>query len=210
MIKRAIRILFLCVLMASVLSGCMPKRIIEKDKTNQKEEPAEKTKSKKSAGKENKEEKKEEKEEDTIVAGAVDTESKFTFSVTEAIIGIEEYEEEPIVALACSFTNNSQEPISFSWALEAKAVQNGYTLKDAYLSGVGDFNYNDIAPGSTIPVFIGWKILDAEKDITLTVVDNQHYAKKEIYSQTFTIDELIENTENYQDSGEIISEPLGL
>jgi len=146
--------------------------------------------------------------DDSIVAGSVDTASKFTFTVDDAIIGLSKYDETPIVVLAGTFTNNSDEAISFSWALGTKAVQEGYTLPEAYLSGSNNFNYNEIEPGVTIPIFIGWEIADSEGDITLTVVDNEHYAKEEIYSKTFTIDELMENTESYQETDEVIDGSL--
>ena len=149
----------------------------------------------------------EEDDDNVIVAGSVDTSSKFSFSVEEAIIGIS-YSDEPIVVLAGTFTNNSDKTISFSWALEATAMQDGYKLSTAYLSGSSDYNYNEIAPGSTIPIFIGWEIIDGESDITLTVIDSQHYAKEEIYSHTFTIDELISNTEKFQGAEEILEESL--
>lgn len=175
---------------------------------NAKQEQQEDTKEKSSKAKtEEKGQEQNDEEDDVIIAGSVDTESKFSFSVEEALIGISDLDE-PIVVLVGSFVNNSEETISFSYALETTALQNGYTLPTAYLSGTSEFNYNDIAPGNTIPVFIGWKIADGEHDITLTVIDRQHYAKKEIYSQTFTIDELIKNTENYQDSEGILEEPL--
>jgi len=197
--KKLICRLCVCLLLLGVVSvsGCVPKqREVAKEEAVKEEV-------------EKKEEEKDQKkdDDDIIVAGSVDTSSKFSFSVEEAIVGIS-YDEVPIVVMVGTFTNNSDETISFSWALEATAMQDGYTLPTAYLSGSGDFNYNDIAPGSTIPVFIGWEVSDGQNDITLTVVDSQHYAKEEIYAQTFTIDELIENTENYQNSDDVIGEPL--
>ena len=201
--KKIISILCICLLLLGVVgvSGCIPRQKREVKEEVKEEETKEEAKKKE-------EEKEQEKEDDdVIVAGSVDTSSKFSFSVEEALVGLS-YDEEPIVVLVGTFTNNSDESISFSWALEATATQDGYTLPTAYLSGSGDYNYNDIASGSTIPVFIGWKLADGENEITLTVIDRQHYAKEEIYAQTFTIDELIENTENYQDSDDVIGKPL--
>jgi len=196
--KKIINILCVCLLVLGVagISGCAPE---------QKQEAEEETKAEETKAAEEKEQKKD--DDNIIVADSVDTSSKFSFSVDEALVGLS-YDEEAIVVLVGTFTNNSDESISFSWALEATAMQNGYTLPATYISGSGDYNYNEIAPGSTIPIFIGWKIADSQNDITLTVIDSQHYAKVEIYSQTFTIDELIKNTENYQDSDDAIDKPL--
>lgn len=200
------------ILGAASVTGCR-QRFQKASKDTKEESVKEDTKKEEdsSNGKVDKKESKKDdkKEKDVIIAGSVDTSSKFSFSVEEAIIGMS-YNDEPIVVLVGDFTNNSDETISFSWALDATAVQNGYSLPTAYLSGSSDFNYNEIAPGSSIPVFLGWKIADGENDITLKVVDNQHYAKEEIYSQTFTIDELVQNTQNYQGSEDVIDEPLTL
>lgn len=146
-------------------------------------------------------------EEDVIVAGTIDTSSQFSFSVENALIGIS-YSDKVIVVLVGTFTNNSDEAVSFSWALDTMATQNGYTLSSSYISGSNKYNYNEIAPGKTIETLIAWEILDAENDITLTVIDRQHYAKEEIFSKTFTIDELIENTLNFHNSDEIFEEEL--
>ena len=200
--KRKISILCICMLVLGVFfsTGCGLLPLPKSDRGSESEIESSEESSKSS-------ESSEENDDNVIVAGSVDTSSKFSFSVEEAIIGIS-YSDEPIVVLAGTFTNNSDETISFSWALEATAVQDGYKLSTAYLSGSSDYNYNEIAPGSTIPIFIAWEIIDGESDITLTVIDSQHYAKEEVYSNTFTIDELISNTEKFQGAEEIIEEAL--
>lgn len=149
---------------------------------------------------------------DVIVAGSMDTSSKFSFSVEEAIVGLDDYDT-PIVVLVGNFTNNSDEAIEFGYALSAEATQDGFELDEAYLSGIEDFHYVPIKPDESIPVFLGWDLLDDVNDITLTVIDRNHYADEEIYSQTFTIDELIKNTEKFEDldkenSDKIIDKPL--
>jgi len=187
-----------CILLGSLMfTGCIP---VKKPNEEKKVEETEKEES-------DKKEKEEKDNDKVIVAGSVDTSSKYSFTVEEALIGLS-YDDEPIVVLVASFTNDSDEDISFSWALDVSAKQGGFTLSTAYLPGTREFNYNEIEPGSTIPIFIGWEIADAESDITLTVVDSRHYAKEEIYSKSFTIEELIKNTENYQGAEDIIEKSL--
>ena len=211
--KRKISILCICLLVLVFgmvgMTGCNQiQKAVEEQMENQLENQKEEEIEEEVEEEEEKKEDKEEKKDNTIiVAGSVDTSSNFSFSVEEALIGFN-YNEEPIVVLVGTFTNDSEDTISFSWALDATAVQGGYTLPTAYVSGSGDYNYNEIAPENTIPIILAWKIADGDNDITLTVVDSRHYAKEEIYSQTFTIDELIENTENYHGAEDIIDRSL--
>jgi len=138
-------------------------------------------------------------DDDVIVAGTVDTSSDFTFEVDGAFVGIDEYSDEPVVILVGEFTNNSKETISYGWALDAVAFQSGHELKTSYLRGASVYTYEDIEPGVTTPVFIGWKILNVMDSIEITVIDSRHYAKEELFKKTYTIDELIKNTLEYLD-----------
>ncbi len=144
----------------------------------------------------------------TIHAGTVDTSSKYSFSVESALIGTDEYTDTVCVLLVGTFTNESDETVSFESTLDAEAVQGGYTLTEAYLSGASEFNYGEIAPGQSIPVFIAWELVDGTSDVSITVTDMYHYAEAVVFEQTYTIDELVANSNAYVDSLEGFSEGM--
>lgn len=144
----------------------------------------------------------------TIHAGTIDTSSNYSFSVESALIGTEEYTDAVCVLLVGTFTNESDETVSFESTLDAEAVQGGYTLTEAYLSGASEFNYGEIAPGQSIPVFIAWELVDGTSDVSITVTDMYHYAEAVVFEQTYTIDELVANSNAYVDSLEGFSEGM--
>lgn len=134
-------------------------------------------------------------DDDVIIAGGVDTSSKYAFEVDAAVVGLDEYSEAPVVVLVGEFTNESDETVSFSDALGAVATQDGRELDSAYLRGADAFNYESIAPGKTVPVFVGWELRDGESDVEIAVYDQYHYAKQSVFEGAFAIDELLANTE---------------
>ena len=148
-----------------------------------------------------------EDDDDVIVAGTVDTSSNFSFNVEGAFVGMDEYSDEPEVILVCEFTNNSEKTISYGSALDAVAFQGGHELRSAYLRGAGAYTYENIEPGNSVPVLIGWKLVSVSDDVKITVVDRQHYAKEVLFEQSYTIDELIENSRKFvEEFGGIINE----
>lgn len=128
---------------------------------------------------------------------SVDTSSKYSFTVEGAFVGVDEYSEVPEVILVCEFANNSDETISFSSALEGQAFQDGRELSEAYLYGTNSLTYEDVQPGKTVAVLLAWKLNSADAPVELTVIDRYHYAKEEVFSETYTIDELIENSKKF-------------
>ena len=146
-------------------------------------------------------------DDDVIVAGTVDTSSNYSFSAQGAFVGMDEYTEEPEVILVCEFTNNSDDTISYGSALDAVAFQDGYELQTAYLRGASTYTYEKIEPGKTVSIFIGWKLQSATKPVKITVIDSRHYAKEVLFEQSYTIDELIENSLNFiEEYGGIVDE----
>lgn len=133
--------------------------------------------------------------DDSIESLAGDDSSKYAFEVDTAVVGLDEYSEAPVVVLVGDFTNESDETVSFSDALGATASQGGRELSSAYLRGADAFNYESIAPGETVPVFVGWELGDAESDVEIVVYDQYHYAKQAVFEGAYTIDELLANTE---------------
>lgn len=144
----------------------------------------------------------------TIHAGTIDTSSNYSFSVESALIGTEEYTDAVCVLLVGTFTNESDETVSFGSTLGTVAQQGGYELSEVYLSGASQFNYNEIAPGQSIPVFIAWELVDGTSDVSITVTDMYHYAEAVVFEQSYTIDELIANSNAYVDSLEGFDEGM--
>ncbi len=142
---------------------------------------------------------------DAIIATSPDTSSNFSFTVDAAIIGLSEYYNKPAVFMVGSFTNNSDKAMSFSSVVDVVANQGPYSLESSYISGTSTLNYNDIQPGATIPVIIGFELLDLTNGVTITATDSTHYAKQVLYNNTFTIDQLIETTKTYIDRYNILN-----
>ena len=84
----------------------------------------------------------------------------------------------------------------------------GCSLDRSYISGASAFNYNDIEPGVTVPVIVGFELISLDEDVTITATDSTHYANEVLYAHTFTIDELVENTKYYVDQYNIIEGEL--
>jgi hypothetical protein len=167
------------------LAGCLPTVPGEKEVE---QEEKDSTKDDKAA-----------KDDDVIVAGTVDTSSDYSFEVIGACVGMEEYSDEPVVILLGEFTNNSDEAISSSWALDCVAYQSGHELRDAYLRGAGAYTYDNIEPGVTTPVLIGWKLVSATDSIEITVIDRKHYAKEVLFQEKYTVEQLLANTKKLLD-----------
>jgi len=136
---------------------------------------------------------------ETIVAGSVDTSSDYTFVVRGAFVGMDEYSDDPLVILVGDFTNLSNETISYGYALDAVAFQGGHALRSTYLRGSVSNTYEDIDPGATASVLIGWKLSSITDDVEITVIDSRHYAKEVLFEESYTIDELIKNTLKFID-----------
>lgn len=189
-IKQAIKPIALIVLTVLLVGmmGCIP---------TPEPAPQEEPQANVEAEKEDTKKDEKEDEDDVIVAGTIDTSSQYSFSVEGAFVGVDEYSDVPEVILVCEFTNNSEETISFSSALEAIAFQSGHELSSAYLRGASSYNYDSIAPGKTTPVLIAWELISADDKVEITVIDRYHYAKEEIFNGSYTIDELIENSQKF-------------
>lgn len=141
---------------------------------------------------------------DSIVATTTDTSSSFSFRIDAAIIGLSEYYNDPAVFMVGEFTNNSDKAMSFSSVVDVVATQGNYSLSKSYISGVDSLNYNDIAPGATIPIIIGFELMDLTNSVTITATDSTHYANETLYFNTYTIDQLIQTTKTYIDRYNIL------
>ena len=106
------------------------------------------------------------------------------------------------------FTNNSDEDISFSTALDITARQSGMEMQSTYVPGASSYNSNNISPGTTIMVALAWELNSSEDDVSITVIDRYSYNKMTVFEETYTIDELLDNTQNYMDADEFTDEAI--
>jgi len=133
--------------------------------------------------------------------------SNFQFRYITCVIGEEKWGDDIVVMLAGEFTNNSDEAVSFSSVTDIVAKQDGFDLHNAYLPGSSDFTGREILPGETTPVYIGWKLMTTG-DVTITITDYTHYADVEIYSATFTIENLIKNTQDFANDQNMLGDEI--
>ena len=150
-------------------------------------------------------------DDDVIVAGTIDTSSKYAFEVTSALIGTDEYYDDVVnVYLVGEFTNNSDEVMDFAHVVEVTAKQDGITLDSAYISGTSKINYAEIKPGESISVILGFELVSGDDDVDIVCTDRTHYADEVLFEGTYSIDELIENTAEYIDEYEDYISDKGL
>lgn len=139
---------------------------------------------------------------------AVVAESAYEFSMDEILIGYSDYNDDYVVVMVGEFTNNSDEDISFSTALDITARQSGMEMQSTYVPGASSYNSNNISPGTTIMVALAWELNSSEDDVSITVIDRYSYNKMTVFEETYTIDELLDNTLNYMDADEFTDEAI--
>ena len=119
-----------------------------------------------------------------------------------------DYNDDYVVVMVGEFTNNSDEDISFSTALDITARQSGMEMQSTYVPGASSYNSNNISPGTTIMVALAWELNSSEDDVSITVIDRYSYNKMTVFEETYTIDELLDNTLNYMDADEFTDEAI--
>lgn len=139
---------------------------------------------------------------------AVVAESAYEFSMDEILIGYSDYNDDYVVVMVGEFTNNSDEDISFSTALDITARQSGMEMQSTYVPGASSYNSNNISPGTTIMVALAWELNSSEDDVSITIIDRYSYNKMTVFEETYTIDELLDNTLNYMDADEFTDEAI--
>lgn len=140
-----------------------------------------------------------ENEFDLAGGETVEISSDFKFEEEATIIGM--YRDEVVVLCMGNFTNNSDETFSASCALNATAFQGGLELDNAYISALYsiDFSRSDVEPGTTVPVFYAFELVDCEESVKISINDRIGFAGEALLEKEYTIDELIENTKKYSD-----------
>lgn len=131
-----------------------------------------------------------------IVADNVDTTSKYSLAPISALAGTDNATGKAAAAFAWTFTNNSDSRISFDVALSVRAVQDGRELTGVYLPQASEANGAEIEPKSSATVCKAFR-LQSTSPITLTVIDRTHYARKVVFMRTYTLGELLANTEAF-------------
>lgn len=80
-----------------------------------------------------------------------------------------DYEDNPAIIIDYSFTNNSEEAISFAVACHAKVFQNGVQLESAIVAeDLGNGYMAEIKPGATTTARLAYVLTD-ESDVTVEV-----------------------------------------
>lgn len=137
----------------------------------------------------------------------VEIHSDYTFKYKTAVIGMDRWGDEFIVMLVGEFTNNSDETTSFNKVTNCTAMQDGFTLHNAYLSGSSDFTNREIKPGESTLIYVGWKIMTTGS-VELSITDRTHYAEEVLYENTFTIPELVANTKSFGDEDNMLDKEV--
>lgn len=203
--KKLLAALLLAALSISTLTGCGIGELkdnaekvakIAKEAKEAEDEDADEDSDKKSS----KKDAEEEDDDDVIVAGTVDTSSKFAFDITGAIIGTKEYSQDTfVVYVVGEFTNNSDENMDFSSIVDVDVKQDGFELDETYTRGMSKLEYAEIKPGESIPILLGYELLSYEDDVEIVATDRTHYANEVLYEGSYTIDELVANTSDLID-----------
>ncbi|SET18887.1 MULTISPECIES: DUF5067 domain-containing protein [unclassified Pseudobutyrivibrio] len=141
-----------------------------------------------------------EDDDDVIVAGTIDTSSKYAFNVDTALLGTDEYYDDVVIVyLVGEFTNNSDEVMDFASVVNVEVKQDGISLDRAYISGTSKLNYAEIKPGESIPIILGYELDSADYDVDIVCTDYTHYADEVLFEGSYSIDDLIDNTNEYID-----------
>ena len=81
-------------------------------------------------------------------------------------------------------------------------------MHSSYVPGASSYISNNISPGTTIMVALAWELNSSEDDVSITVIDRYSYNKMTVFEETYTIDELLDNTLNYMDADEFTDEAI--
>lgn len=103
----------------------------------------------------------------------------------------EDYEGKPIVIVTYRFTNNADDPISFTVALEANAYQDGIGLNECYFVAENanyssDNQMKEIKTGATLEVEVAYELNDSTTDVEIEVSELFSFSDKKI-TKTFSI-----------------------
>lgn len=103
----------------------------------------------------------------------------------------EDYEGKPVVVITYGFTNNAEEPTSFSLAFDETVYQNDIGLNGAYVLKNGDTYSSDnqtkeIKKGATLDVDVAYELNDTESEIVVEVEELFGWTDEKV-TKTFSI-----------------------
>lgn len=119
-------------------------------------------------------ESKEESAESSEESSEEETEAaEFTFAINSTSLG-KDYEDKDVLIIKYDFTNNSDEATSFTFACQDTVFQDGIEC-DSTVIGCDDIDsqeqLNDIQPGKTYTVTVGYHISDMSKPVDVVITD---------------------------------------
>lgn len=119
-------------------------------------------------------ESKEESAESSDESSEEETEAaEFVFAINSTSLG-KDYEDKDVLIIKYDFTNNSDEATSFTFACQDTVFQDGIEC-DSTVIGCDDIDsqeqLNDIQPGKTYTVTVGYHISDMSKPVDVVVTD---------------------------------------
>ena len=119
-------------------------------------------------------ESKEESAESSEESSEEETEAaEFVFAINSTSLG-KDYEDKDVLIIKYDFTNNSDEATSFTFACQDTVFQDGIEC-DSTVIGCDDIDsqeqLNDIQPGKTYTVTIGYHISDTSKPVDVVITD---------------------------------------
>lgn len=119
-------------------------------------------------------ESKEESAESSEESSEEETEAaEFVFAINSTSLG-KDYEDKDVLIIKYDFTNNSDEATSFTFACQDTVFQDGIEC-DSTVIGCDDIDsqeqLNDIQPGKTYTVTVGYHISDMSKPVDVVVTD---------------------------------------
>ena len=119
-------------------------------------------------------ESKEESAESSEESSEEETEAaEFVFAINSTSLG-KDYEDKDVLIIKYDFTNNSDEATSFTFACQDTVFQDGIEC-DSTVIGCDDIDsqeqLNDIQPGKTYTVTVGYHISDTSKPVDVVVTD---------------------------------------
>lgn len=110
------------------------------------------------------------------------------YAVTlDSATAVTTYDGQPAIAVAFTFTNNSDKAISAGAAVYVKAFQNGVQLDTAYVSDVDTSSIlNEVKPGASAPCTQVYALSD-QSDVTVEVEELMSLSDELLASKVFTV-----------------------
>ena len=101
---------------------------------------------------------------------------------------VDDYEGNPAASITYTWTNNSDEAVSFASAVYPKCFQNGVQLESAIVTSTDSSNYlNEVKPGSTVEVTLDYELQD-KSELLVEVKEFISFNDDLLATKTFTLE----------------------